>query len=153
MNSKKIDCLLLVLYCGFIYWISSRSTLPTPMWFENQDKIFHAGAYGLMGIFAWRCFRHVISTPIILGLLTVTFCSLYGVSDEWHQSFVPGRDSSYKDWIADTVGAIIAAYLTPKIHTQKSAETHEMAMANCVVDCHNCSFHTEHTLNTPNSKS
>lgn len=151
MNSKKIDCLLLVLYCVFIYWISSRSTLPTPMWFENQDKIYHAGAYGLMGIFTWRCFRHFINTPIILGLLTVSFCSLYGVSDEWHQSFVPGRDSSYKDWIADTVGAIIAAYLTPKIHPKISAENHEAALTNCAIDCANCAFHDAPITSHPQS--
>jgi len=33
--------------------------------------------------------------------------SLYGVSDEVHQAFVPFRDSNWHDWLADTLGATI----------------------------------------------
>jgi VanZ family protein len=29
----------------------------------------------------------------------------YGVTDEWHQSFVPGRTPDVGDWLADAVGA------------------------------------------------
>ncbi|NOT85136.1 MAG: VanZ family protein [Methylococcaceae bacterium] len=156
MNSKKIDCLLLIVYCGFIYWLSSRQTLPAPMWFEHQDKLYHAGAYGLMGVLAWRCFRHVITSPIILALLSMTFCSLYGLSDEWHQSFVPARDSSIEDWLADTIGAIFGATIGVTILAKRSQnvaeETHEMAMTNCAVDCANCAFHDQHDIITPNSK-
>jgi VanZ family protein len=35
--------------------------------------------------------------------------SAYGVSDEFHQSFVAGRDSEVLDWVADTVGAAVGA--------------------------------------------
>jgi VanZ family protein len=34
--------------------------------------------------------------------------SLYGISDELHQSFVPGRTPDVHDWIADTWGAAVA---------------------------------------------
>jgi VanZ family protein len=34
--------------------------------------------------------------------------SAYGASDEWHQSFVPGRSTDVRDWIADTIGAALA---------------------------------------------
>ena len=37
----------------------------------------------------------------ILGALT----SLYGIIDEIHQSFTPGRSCSVFDWFADTAGA------------------------------------------------
>ena len=37
--------------------------------------------------------------------------SAYAASDEWHQSFVPGRASEAADWIADTAGAIVAVVL------------------------------------------
>ncbi len=36
------------------------------------------------------------------------FCLFYGMTDEWHQSFVPGRDADWMDLGADTMGAIIA---------------------------------------------
>ena len=35
------------------------------------------------------------------------FAAAYGASDEFHQSFVPGRDSSVADWLADLAGAAL----------------------------------------------
>ena len=46
-----------------------------------------------------------LHTPIILALFSVTFCSLYGISDQWHQSFVEGLSADVADWMADTVDA------------------------------------------------
>ena len=45
---------------------------------------------------------------IIAGLI-VAF--LYAISDEWHQSFVPGRDSSFKDILLDSLGIIIGSVI------------------------------------------
>ncbi len=68
-----------------------------------------------MALLAWRTFRHWIDHPIILPILAVAFCSLYGVYDEWHQSFVQGRTSDVADWIADTTGAAMAIFLFYKL--------------------------------------
>ncbi len=108
---KMLDFTLLLLYCLFIYWLSDQSTLPVPKLFSAQDKILHAGAYFIMGALAWRSFRHLLKGPIILALISITFCSLYGLSDEWHQSFVEGRFSDMADWLADTGGASLAVVL------------------------------------------
>ena len=86
------------------------------MWFEHQDKLYHAGAYSIIGLLAWRSFKHLVSSPIILALLIIAFCSLYGLSDEWHQSFVVGRESDSADWVADTSGSILAILLLYKLH-------------------------------------
>ncbi|MEQ1622460.1 MAG: VanZ family protein [Methylococcales bacterium] len=109
--SKFFDFSLLLLYCLFIYWLSDQHSLPSPTWWgvEFQDKLNHAGAYFIMATFAWRSFRHIINIPIVLALISTLFCSLYGVSDEWHQSFVEGRSSDVMDWLADTSGAALAA--------------------------------------------
>lgn len=112
---KIIDYLLLTLYCGLIYWLSDQQTLPAPHWFDFQDKAHHAIAYALMAYFAWRCLRNSIKKPIILGLTIIVFCSLYGASDEWHQSFVIGRNSSVGDWVADTLGALLMVLLIFKL--------------------------------------
>jgi VanZ family protein len=113
---KILDFTSLLLYCLFIYWLSDQATLPVPNLFSFQDKILHAGAYFIMGILAWRSFKHLLNRPLALALLGITFCSLYGISDEWHQSFVVGRSSDVFDWIADTSGAGLATYLlyTPR---------------------------------------
>ena len=108
---KISDVTLLFLYCLLIYWLSAQATLPVPHIWTFQDKILHAGAYFIMAVLAWRSFRHLRTRRIILALLSVSFCSLYGLSDEWHQSFVVGRYSDVADWIADTIGAGLAVFL------------------------------------------
>jgi VanZ family protein len=118
---KILDFTLLLFYCLFIFWLSSQTSLKEPFdfGFELQDKLYHAGAYFIMGFLAWRSFSHWIRTPIILALLSIAFCSLYGISDEWHQSFVVGRESDSTDWMADTSGAILAVFLLYKFRERK----------------------------------
>jgi VanZ family protein len=43
--------------------------------------------------------------------LATSIASLYGISDEFHQSFVPGRTPDVVDWLADTSGALLAVLL------------------------------------------
>lgn len=117
--AKILDFIRLFLYCLFIYWLSDQSSLPVPDLFSMQDKILHAGAYFIMGLLAWRSFKHLFNQPIILALFSVAFCSLYGISDEWHQSFIEGRFSDISDWIADTSGAGLAVFLLNKLCISK----------------------------------
>lgn len=61
-----------------------------------------------MGILAWRFFNDYFLNSKTVIALSLCFCSLYGLSDEWHQSFVPDREADFLDWVADTLGASIA---------------------------------------------
>jgi len=84
-----------------IFAASSRSTVAGPR-IEHFDKVVHFSIYGLLGTLVVRA----------LGAgrwgRAVLLVSLYGASDEWHQSFVPGRTSELADWVADTLGATVA---------------------------------------------
>lgn len=42
-------------------------------------------------------------------LLAIVLASLYGITDEFHQSFVPGRFPDPVDWLVDTFGATLGA--------------------------------------------
>ena len=42
-------------------------------------------------------------------ILAMVWASLYGASDEFHQSFVPGRHVEIADWLADTLGGGVGA--------------------------------------------
>jgi len=99
--------LLLTLYCLFIFWLSHQTSLPTPLSFQHQDKVMHLGAYFILTAFTINAFRYFISKNTRLLFSSLIFASLYGASDEWHQSFVIGRSSDINDWLADTVGAIL----------------------------------------------
>lgn len=69
----------------------------------------------------WDKLAHLASYAVLSGLLRAAglgsgwafaLAVLYGASDEWHQRFVPGRDASLADWVADTVGAGLGAWLS-----------------------------------------
>ena len=102
------DAFLLAAYCGLIFYLSHQSTLPAPMLaFPHQDKFVHAAAYAVMGALAWRFFAYHTTTSHYHVMACLLFCSAYGVSDEYHQSFVAGRDADIWDWFADTLGAAL----------------------------------------------
>ena len=44
-----------------------------------------------------------------LALVVIALASLYAVTDEFHQSFVPGRVCDPADWLTDTLGATLGA--------------------------------------------
>jgi len=77
----------------------------------NIDKVLHGLVYTLLGLTAlWALppqFRR--QRPLAASVVVVLFCLGYGLSDEFHQSFVPGRFASLGDVIADTVGGLLAA--------------------------------------------
>jgi len=43
-----------------------------------------------------------------ISFIVVILCVLYGISDEYHQSFVPGRSPDLLDIRNDTIGAVLA---------------------------------------------
>ena len=103
----------LVVYCLLIYIQSdypSPESLPS---FEFSDKLYHFAAYAVMGVLFYRAYQ---TTPFnnniqMLVLLSMISASLYGVSDEIHQAFVPARDGSLWDVVADILGAVGGVYL------------------------------------------
>jgi VanZ family protein len=72
------------------------------------DKVFHAGIYAVLGLlyyFSLResgIYRHLL-------LFSVVLAAGYGITDEFHQSFVPGRVASAGDVLADVIGAMFGA--------------------------------------------
>jgi len=108
---KYLHLGLLLFYCGFIFYLSDQSSLPTPMLFPHQDKLFHFIAYGILAALALNTLKYVVEPFSLAVCGAFIFCALYGASDEWHQSFVIGRDASFLDWLADCSGAFLALVL------------------------------------------
>ncbi len=103
----------LILYCLFIYIQSDHPSPEQIPIFPNVDKILHAAAYGIMGILFYRAYQTLRFKDNIkmLMFLSVISASLYGISDEIHQSFVPFRQAEVADVIADMIGAIFGVCL------------------------------------------
>ncbi len=75
----------------------------------GTDKLVHGGLYLILGLsLAWGKERTGSGVPVVLLLLIGVG---YGALDEWHQSFVPGRDVSVGDWVADSAGVMLGLLL------------------------------------------
>ena len=61
----------------------------------------------LGGLFFWL-FCDIIKIHSLLVFITIACCSLYAISDEWHQSYVPGRTARGFDVVIDTAGATLS---------------------------------------------
>ena len=102
---------LAVVYMAAIFTLSAQSRLPTPPGILGWDKLQHVLAYMVLGLLL---FRACVISPIAgKGPYWPAFVlgALYGALDEYHQGFVPGRDMSAFDWLADVLGLIAALIL------------------------------------------
>ena len=112
MNSRSLPhriaaWALVAAYMGVIFYLSSQPSLPIPPRFWQQDKAFHFLAYFVLGALGAHAFYPGSLKQRFWAALLLA--SLYGASDELHQSFVPGRDVDFFDWLADTAGGWFGA--------------------------------------------
>jgi len=98
-----------LVYMALIFYTSSRPSLP--LFRDTPDYLLHLGGYFVLGLLAVRAFGRGLPPREGSGayLLGPVFALLYAVTDEWHQSFVPGREASWLDLLADGIGASLAA--------------------------------------------
>jgi len=97
-------------YLSFIYLLSSQPSLPE-LPGAPSDKLEHVAAYGLLSaLVVWARVRGDWRTVTVRTVVfAAVFCTLYGWSDELHQSFVPPRQYDVRDLAADGAGALLAA--------------------------------------------
>lgn len=83
--------------------------MAAPELFPGQDKIFHFFEFGFLSLLFFFSIKKTFleGSLKILAAITILFTALYGISDEIHQYFIPGRESSLGDVFADFLGAII----------------------------------------------
>ena len=85
-----------------------------PFWFEGLDKIIHLIIYSVLAQFLFTALRYERGASLraaAIGACLLT--TLYGITDEWHQSFTPGRSVEGLDVWADFLGgctALLTAY-------------------------------------------
>jgi VanZ family protein len=88
--------------------------------FPHADKVAHAVAFGLLAVLTARALRAAGWGAARILVAAALAASLYGAMDEWHQSFVPGRDPDPWDWAADTAGALAGAAAVVGLPRRKS---------------------------------
>jgi VanZ family protein len=94
---------------AMLFGFSSLHTLPSPpAGFSFYDA--HIAAYAGLGALTARAtaggLRDASWRAVSIAIL---ISSLYGVSDEYHQMFVPGRSFDVLDMLADAIGSVAGA--------------------------------------------
>jgi VanZ family protein len=109
---------LLAMLTIFLFSAQSSSELPS---FDRADRIVKKGGhmigYALLALSYWQGFAFKREKKWIAWFLVI----LYAVSDEFHQSFVPGRFPSILDVVVfDNLGALLGLWLFNLYKTQRS---------------------------------
>ncbi len=115
-TSVFIKFWLPVLACmGFIFHLSSVPGSEIPPLFFCQDIVFHLVVYLILGLVFARALKNTYLniTPQKIIFLTIIFASLYGLTDELHQAFVPYRSASVFDVFIDGIGGFLGSLIYP----------------------------------------
>ena len=105
--------ILLFLYCGLIFFFSILPLIILPSNIIGLDKLLHIIAYAGLGFLSYQVlvnYRNGERTFLLI-IITFIFSLCYGISDEFHQSFVPGREPDVYDVIADGIGSSIGIFV------------------------------------------
>jgi hypothetical protein len=109
----------LIIWAGIIFWFSSLPTVETTDVFW-QDFLLKKSAHFIEYlVFALLLFRSLKNTSGLsktkLLWITLLLSLIYAVSDELHQSFVPGREPRIRDVVIDTLGAASVLFVITKL--------------------------------------
>lgn len=98
-----------LLCMAVIFALSSRSTLPKPESISGEALAIagHLGAYAVLAVCLWWALGAIDLPSSRRLLIAFVGAVLYGLNDEWHQSFVPGRTPDILDIGVDAIGAIV----------------------------------------------
>ena len=121
MNRLNYRRVFLFLWCLFIFLLSSRSDYPDleewyPPYMPDPGIFVHFALYSILGFLAWNCFRleKFSFLSVKPEIAAIVFTVMYGLSDEIHQIYVPGRTFEAKDLITDAISPICAIILIRK---------------------------------------
>jgi VanZ family protein len=98
---------------GFIFSCSSVPGKDIPPLFPHADIVYHGTVYLTLALFFARAFKNTRpgSRFGMVFFVTVVCCVVYGLTDEFHQLFVPNRSADFFDVFIDGVGGLIGSLL------------------------------------------
>lgn len=103
----------LILWTVFIYYLSSvpardiKTTIP--------DYVVHMIEYGILSLLIYRVVAAVHGESVRSHIGTWICAIIFGVTDEIHQFFIPGRTPSFRDLSFDALGAGLMLWVLWKL--------------------------------------
>ncbi|MDB4349533.1 VanZ family protein [Omnitrophica bacterium] len=110
--SNKRPIIDSVLYMLFIFIISSISYPSEKIFISwEMQNVLHIPLYGVLAFLWMRAFYYNKAGFRDAVMYTFIIAVLYAVFDEYHQSFVPGRDASAADVLFDVIGSVAGIFI------------------------------------------
>jgi VanZ like protein len=117
----KLHVTFPLLFMAILYWLSSLPVTPMhedpalyglfyrmPSWVQNA---LHVPAYAILAWTTWWALGAWLRIPRARVISACAIASAYGIFDEWHQIFVPGRHASLIDVTLDVAGVAVGIWL------------------------------------------
>ncbi|MEZ5275389.1 MAG: VanZ family protein [Opitutaceae bacterium] len=98
--------------------LSGTENPAAPGGIPSFDKIAHFCVFGLLATLILRMIPDG-SRTFLAAAAVVALVSVFGLTDEFHQSFTPGRSVEFADWVADTLGALTAVVVYCRWHAYR----------------------------------
>lgn len=101
-------------WMGVIYFFSDQSSFALLDYVWRPDLLgvgAHFAEYAVLAALLWLALRSTPALARYAAPLAFAAAVLYAVSDEFHQSFVPGRYPDVRDVLVDAAGALVAVLL------------------------------------------
>jgi VanZ family protein len=115
---RALRWVLVAVYAGALFYVSALPAEEVPVGMPyHLDKVAHATAYAILAVLVCRA----SGASGMRSLVLIGFsCAVYGVLNEVHQAYVPGRYASWGDAVANAIGAFAAATLWPRFRRSTS---------------------------------
>lgn len=102
----------LFIYCALIFIQSSYPGLKQIPQIPFMDKYLHFIGYAILGILFFRAYMTLKFRDrlLLVSLLSIGSSTLYGISDEIHQYYVPYRNADVMDAVANFAGSCMGVF-------------------------------------------
>ncbi|MFH1456519.1 MAG: VanZ family protein [Patescibacteria group bacterium] len=104
MNKKFFKIFAVFLWLLVIILLSSVPGTDYPTGAFDYSVFAHLAEYFVLGFLIAGVFEKYTFKKFILSII---FCLLFGIFDEFYQSFVSFRDTDILDWVFDVAGSLI----------------------------------------------
>ena len=115
MNVPKVRwTIATVCWMGLIFYLSSLSgeDLDKQIHIKPISWIGHVFLFAVLAAFLQLAVRGWnVEVTLNWAIAVAIFSSLFGVSDEYHQSFISGRHASVTDAVIDSISSTVTAIL------------------------------------------
>jgi len=101
--NRKISLLSFFIYSGLIFILSSIPVKIPYYFFDPRKLTLHFIEYSILGALSFFAIRK--------KNISIAFSIAYGITDEIHQYFVPGRFFDFYDMFADSTGSVFGIML------------------------------------------